>query len=73
MFLIWPYIAKSPVATQWEWSPLTQDAYKTIRHLFQPTTSGLFAGCLGSGEKDTTAPIPGLPVIHVRWGDFKYH
>ncbi|KIJ11109.1 hypothetical protein PAXINDRAFT_164153 [Paxillus involutus ATCC 200175] len=73
LFSIWPYLANSPVAMHWEWSPLIQDAYKTNRHLFQPTTSGLFAGLSGSETEDMTAPIPGLLALHVRRGDFKDH
>ncbi|KIJ65217.1 hypothetical protein HYDPIDRAFT_111123 [Hydnomerulius pinastri MD-312] len=75
MLTIWPYVANSPVATHWGWSPFIHDAYKKNRHLFQPTPpTGIFGGFFDSNiDEDMTAPIPGLLALHVRRGDFKDH
>jgi len=71
MLSIWPYLSKSPVITQWGWSPLVHDAFSRNRHLFEPTT--LLGGLFDSQEENTSHVIPGLLAIHVRRGDFKDH
>lgn len=73
MLTIWPYLAKSPVSTHWDWSPFIHDAFRKNRHVFESTKTTLFGGLFDSQEETTADIIPGLLAIHVRRGDFEDH
>ncbi|KZT02026.1 uncharacterized protein LAESUDRAFT_706598 [Laetiporus sulphureus 93-53] len=76
---IFPGFAKSPIMTEFRWSPLIEDAFTTNRPIFSPA-SGLesyfpsfpFFGS-GSGDGNPYPPLPGLLVLHIRRGDFADH
>lgn len=71
---IWPSLSKSPILTQWAWSPLIRSAFDANIHLFRPTSwlpSFFSAPALPPSHSD--APFPGLLVLHIRKGDFEDH
>ncbi|CCM02754.1 uncharacterized protein FIBRA_04862 [Fibroporia radiculosa] len=73
---IFPDFAKSPIMTQFRWSPLVEDAFKANRPIFSPEKGlqsyfPLFS--LFSGDNAPYTMLPGLLVLHVRRGDFADH
>ncbi|KIL62346.1 hypothetical protein M378DRAFT_12930 [Amanita muscaria Koide BX008] len=69
---IWPTLLKSPIITQFDWSPLIYSAFDSNRYLFElspsiNTTHG------GASTSPLLRRIPGLLVIHIRRGDYATH
>lgn len=64
---IWPSFSKSPILTQFAWSPLITSAVETNRALIHP------AIVPGEGAQRQRTPLPGLLALHVRRGDFVDH
>lgn len=63
---IWPSLSKSPIITKFGWSPLIQSAYKTNKHLFQPSSAAV-------APASAPAVFEGLLALHIRRGDFADH
>lgn len=70
---LWPALKRSPMITQFGWSPLIHSAFDSNRKLFEPW-SLLFPFFGGTREPSTSLqPIPGLLAVHLRRGDFSNH
>ncbi|TDL18005.1 hypothetical protein BD410DRAFT_512341 [Rickenella mellea] len=72
----WPWLSKSPILTQWRWSPLVETALHANNDLVMPAKSLLRRApdIVTDGEySDMYAPIPGLLAMHVRRGDYIGH
>ncbi|KAH9947084.1 hypothetical protein B0H21DRAFT_740272 [Amylocystis lapponica] len=72
---IFPFFAKSPIISQFGWSPLIEAAFDNNRPIFSPTSMlGPYLPYYPFSKKDDKyAPIPGLLVLHIRRGDFEGH
>jgi len=72
---IWPDLSKSPVLTQWGWSPLIRSAFNANIRLFQPHSwlPAFFSRTADLAASESDAPFPGLLVLHIRKGDFEDH
>jgi hypothetical protein len=72
---IWPSLSKSPVMTQFAWSPLVAEAYKKNEHLLGVSFWPFFppSGYPALPATDQFAPITGLLALHIRRGDFVGH
>ncbi|TDL23054.1 hypothetical protein BD410DRAFT_814718 [Rickenella mellea] len=72
----WPWLSKSPILTQWRWSPLVESAAHANSALVLPAKSipRRAPDLLTDGEySNMYAPIPGLLAMHVRRGDYEGH
>lgn len=72
---VWPGFSKSPIITEFGWSPLVELAFDMNRELISP--SAVFEPFLAQNPSPFNAerytPIPGLLVLHIRRGDFAEH
>ncbi|KAI8975906.1 hypothetical protein BD414DRAFT_467669 [Trametes punicea] len=72
---VWPDLKRSPIITQFGWSPLVELAFDTNRELFCSSTSDQppLSGLPFTTNAERYTVIPGLMVIHVRRGDYETH
>ncbi|KAI0652588.1 hypothetical protein C8Q79DRAFT_899661 [Trametes meyenii] len=73
---LWPYLARSPIITQFGWSPLVELAFDTNREFLTPHASPqelYLTGAPFTSNAGRYTPIPGLMAIHVRRGDYEQH
>ncbi|TFY81740.1 hypothetical protein EWM64_g2281 [Hericium alpestre] len=61
---IWPSLSRSPVLTEFQWSPLVIDAVETNGALIHPSIKP------GLVSRDR---LPGVLALHIRRGDFEEH
>lgn len=73
---IYDSLTKSPILSDFRWSPLIESAFETNRPIFSPA-SGLepYIPALPwfGASSNPYPPLPGLLVLHVRRGDFASH
>lgn len=73
---IYDSLTKSPILSDFRWSPLIESAFETNRPIFSPA-SGLepYIPALPwfGASANPYPPLPGLLVLHVRRGDFASH
>jgi len=62
-----PLLYRSPMVTEFRWSPLVLDAFRRNKRLFAPR------GLPESTAADPYPVIPGLLALHIRRGDFEEH
>lgn len=68
MLDIWPSFSKSPILTQFAWSPLVTSAVEANRAVIHPSIIDT-----SNSTQDLRAPLPGLLALHIRRGDFDEH
>lgn len=86
---IWPILSRSPILTDFSWSPLILQAYAENAHLFTPSSFRFLPSFMSpSGQPPTPTtlhdvhpilkskemdPVTGLLALHIRRGDFASH
>ncbi|KAI0768689.1 hypothetical protein BD413DRAFT_629446 [Trametes elegans] len=72
---VWEDLKRSPMLTQFGWSPLVELAFDVNRELFMPTHTPqpYLSSTAFTSNAERYTPIPGLMVIHVRRGDYASH
>lgn len=71
---IWPMLKTSPIITNFGWSPLIHSAFVNNLHLFQPVSwSPWDKSSHYKSIGESSEPLPGLLVLHIRQGDFDKH
>ncbi|KAL6307747.1 hypothetical protein BKA93DRAFT_727123 [Sparassis latifolia] len=72
---VWPEFSKSPILTEFGWSPLVERAFDVNRLVFAPFNrkAPYLTGAPFTTSAERYAPLPGLLALHIRRGDFKQH
>ena len=71
---LWPSLIRSPVLTQFAWSPLVEEGVqKNMHFLLPPRNTPIPPNFPLLPANDQYAPIPGLLALHIRRGDYAEH
>jgi hypothetical protein len=71
---LWPSLLRSPVLSQFAWSPLVEMALERNMHLLHPINHTRIPPNFPLlSPNDQYSPIPGLLTLHIRRGDFAQH
>ncbi|PCH34412.1 hypothetical protein WOLCODRAFT_61697 [Wolfiporia cocos MD-104 SS10] len=73
---VWPSFSRSPVVTEFAWSPLIELAFDANREIFAPSATAepfLLSSPFTGNNAERYTPIPGLLALHIRRGDFEEH
>jgi hypothetical protein len=74
LLTLWPSLRRSPVLTQFAWSPLVEMALERNMHLLHPINhTSIPSNFPLLPPNDQYSPIPGLLTLHLRRGDFAQH